>query len=271
MSTTGTALFRWHDGSLQPLDYCDPAETSVLAADSWLVSDGQALALPLHRDRFFDAISRQTGEPGDDLALEAFWGQVIAAIPRTGDQFPRVELQASRDATHLVYRQRPAPELTLSVRLWSHPGPDPRGHPTIKGPDTPALLTARTDAQSHGADEAVILSPQGYVVEGAHSALLWWRGDILCAPSPELERIDSVTARSVLALAAATGVEVHYESVPPEALDGLEVWCLSALHGIRIVTAWVNGPAPAEEPGRLASWRSRLERLRKPLSTDLAR
>jgi hypothetical protein len=40
---------------------------------------------------------------------------------------------------------------------------------------------------------------------------------------------------------------------------------LNALHGIRIVTAWVDGPATAEQPGRLATWRARLDALRKPL------
>ena len=37
------------------------------------------------------------------------------------------------------------------------------------------------------------------------------------------------------------------------------------LHGIRIVTGWIDGPAPAEEPGRLALWRGRLDRLRRPV------
>lgn len=264
MSTTGTRLFRWHGGDLTPLEHCDPGETRILAADSWLVSDGNTLAIDLHRDRFFAAVERQQPAPAAELALGDFWSAAIAAIPRVGDQFPRVELQLLRDAPMLVLRQRPAPELKLSVTVTSHPGADPRSQPTIKGPDTTALLHARTQAQQRGADEAIILSPEGFIVEGAYSAMLWWRGGILCAPSPELERVDSVTARSVIALATALGVDVHYESVAPDALDGLEVWALSALHGIRIVTAWVDGPALAEEPGRLSNWRARLDRLRKP-------
>ena len=47
--------------------------------------------------------------------------------------------------------------------------------------------------------------------------------------------------------------------------DGTELWALSALHGIRIVTAWVDGPSLAEKPGRLAQWRTRLDALRKPV------
>ena len=270
MSTTGTALFRWQGGDLSPLEYCDPVDESILAADSWLVSDGCALAIDLHRERFFAAV--EAGRPGAtaELALTDFWAAIVEAIPRSGNQFPRVELQLHRDAPLLVFRQRPAPDLKLSVTVASHDGPDPRTQPTIKGPDTAALLRARTQAQRRGAEEAIILSDDGFIVEGAYSAIVWWRGDILCAPSLELERVDSVTARSVLALATALGVEVHYESVAPEALGGLEIWSLSALHGIRIVTQWTDGPAPAEEPGRLSLWRARLDRLRKPLPDPAA-
>lgn len=271
MSTTGTVLFRWQGGQLRPLEYCDPAETTILAADSWLVADGQALAITLHRDRFFSAIELQRPGLGRELALGDFWSTALESIPPAGNQFPRVELQLIRDAPTLVLRQRPAPQLTVSATVATHRGADPRTQPTIKGPDTGSLLQARTQAQQRGADEAVILSSDGWVVEGAYSALLWWRGGILCAPSPELDRVDSVTARSLIGLATALGVDVHYESVPPDALDGLEVWALSALHGIRIVTGWVDGPGMAEEPGRLFHWRARLDRLRKPLPASAAR
>ncbi|MET4782322.1 aminotransferase class IV [Glaciihabitans sp. UYNi722] len=257
-----TTICRWHDGELDPLEYCDMSDVVIAAADSWFVTDGTVLALDLHRSRFWGAIDDRRF---DDLDAEAFWNAAIAAIPRSGDWFPRVELQLRQGAPLLVFRLRSAPWRSRSVRLASHRGDDPRTSPLVKGPDTDALLRVRTEAQALGADEAVILSPDGYVVEGAYSSLLWWRGAILCAPSLDLARLDSVTARSVIALATALGVEVYYESVTPAELDGVELWALSALHGIRIVTAWVDGPSTAEEPGRLASWRTRLDRLRKPL------
>jgi hypothetical protein len=270
MSSTASTLFRWEGGRLAPLEYCDPADIEILAADSWLVADGRVLALDLHRDRFFAAVEQQRPGISTRLGLVDFWAAVVLATPRIGLQFPRVELQLVRDAPMLVMRQRAAPELKLSTVVASHQGPDPRRQPTIKGPDTASLLQARTRAQLRGADEAVILSTDGFVVEGAYSAILWWRGGILCAPSPELARVDSITARSVITLATALGVEVHYESVAPADLDGLEIWALSALHGPRIVTGWVDGPGPAEEPGRLHAWRARLDRLRKPLPAGSA-
>ena len=250
-----SAIYRWHDGALQFLDYCDMTDSTIVAADSWLVSDGGTLALDLHRSRFLAA--------APDGA--EFWDAAIAAIPREGDWFPRVELQSRAGAPLFVLRLRSAPALTRSVVVATHAGADPRTQPTVKGPDLESMLRIRTTVQPLGAEEAVILSPDGYVVEGAYSAIVWWRGAILCAPSPDLARIDSVTARSLLGLATALGVETYEESVTPAELDGCEVWALSALHGPRIITRWVDGPEMAALPARLDLWRSRLAVLRRAL------
>ena len=184
-----SSIHRWHEGELHLLDYCDLTDTRTAAADSWLVTEGSTLALDLHRQRFFDA----AGALIDDL--DRFWSASIAAIPHTGDWFPRIEVQLRGGDAFAVFRLRTAPALSRSVRLASHHGADPRTSPRIKGPDTAALLRIRTEAKAAGADEAVIISPDGFVVEGAYSAILWWRGDVLCAPSPDLDRVHSVTAR----------------------------------------------------------------------------
>jgi branched-subunit amino acid aminotransferase/4-amino-4-deoxychorismate lyase len=254
------SIFRWRDGlhgggGLEALEYCDMTDSRIVAADSWLVTDGKALALDLHSSRFLDSA------PG----AEAFWDAAIAAIPAEGDWFPRVELHEPR---RLVFRLRSAPERTRSAVLATWTGPDPRTEPLVKGPDLASMLRIRTAVQAQGADEAAILSDDGYVVEGAYSALLWWRGEILCGPPSTFDRVDSVTARSVLTLARALGIDTHEEAVTPAELDGTELWALSALHGIRIVTRWVDGPELAEKPGRLAQWRARLSALRRDIPRD---
>jgi branched-subunit amino acid aminotransferase/4-amino-4-deoxychorismate lyase len=103
------------------------------------------------------------------------------------------------------------------------------------------------------------------VVETSQSGLLWWRGDILCAPPADFARVDSVTARTLLTLAAALGVETWEEAMTPGELADTEVWALNALHGIRLVTKWIDGPSVAQLPGRLALWRARMDALRKPI------
>jgi len=252
------SVYRWHDGQLEFLDYCDMTDTSIVVADSWLVTDGAALAIGLHKDRFLEQVPAE-------LDGAAFWDAAIAAIPTEGDWFPRVELQDRSGAPLFVFRLRTAPERGRSAVVATWRGDDPRTTPLVKGPDLEAMTRLRTSVQSLGADEAVLLSPEGYVIEGAYSALVWWRGSILCAPSLDLDRVDSVTARSLFGLATALGVDVHFESVTPAELDGTELWLLNALHGPRIVTSWVDGPELAELPGRLTLWRERLARLRHAL------
>ena len=224
----------------------------IVAADSWLVSDGRALGMVLHRERFLRTATN----------AEPFWDAAIAAIPTRGDWFPRVEQHSDG---RLVLRLRTAPERQRAAVVATWTGADPRTQPSVKGPDLDEMVRIRASVQSLGATEAIILSDDGYVVEGAYSGLLWWRGDILCGPPADLARINSVTARSVLTLAAALGFDTHEEAVTPYELDGTELWALSALHGIRIVTGWVDGPELAEKPGRLAAWRARLDALRRAL------
>ena len=247
-----TSISRWHDGALVPLEYCKTSDTTMVNADSWFVSDGRVLAIGLHRERFL----------GNAPGAESFWDAAIGAIPKHGDWFPRVEQHSNG---RLVFRLRSAPERQRAAVLATWDGPDPRTQPRVKGPDLEAMLRIRTAVQPRGASEAVILSEDGLVVEGAYSGLLWWRGDILCGPPVNLPRVNSVTTRSALTLAMALGLDTHEEAVTPGELDGTELWALSALHGIRIATAWVDGPRLAEQPGRLTAWRARLDTLRRAI------
>lgn len=222
---TVTSSFSWRDGVLERAERPARTAAAVVAAETWHVGDGMALALHLHRSRFLSTVGS---------SAEGFWDAAIRRIPREGDWYPRVEADS---AGALTFRLRPAAERSKSVVL----------------------------ASGRGVDEAVILSADGYVIEGICSGLLWWRGDILCSPPVELQRIDSITARSVLTLAQALGFDTHEEAVTPAELAGTELWSADALHGVRIATRWIDGPALAERPGRIGLWRDRLDALRRPI------
>jgi branched-subunit amino acid aminotransferase/4-amino-4-deoxychorismate lyase len=256
------SIYRWHSGELVALDYCDMTDASIEVADSWLVTEGTALALGLHRERFLSSMAADTRAA---TRAKEFWDASLALIPRDGDWFPRVELQRRTEYLQLVFRLRSAPERRNNLVEATWPDGDPRTVPRIKGPDLETMTRIRTTVQREGAAEAIILTDDGYVVEDSHSGLLWWRGDILCGPPATFDRVDSVTVRSVRALAAALGVETYEEAVTPPELADTELWSLNALHGIRIVTRWVDGPDLAQLPGRLALWRARMDALRKPL------
>ncbi|GAB3034375.1 aminotransferase class IV [Parafrigoribacterium mesophilum] len=237
-------------------------DVTVLAADSWLVAEGQVLALELHRARFFAAF---TPEQRGRLRLDEFWAASLDRIPLAGDWFPRVELRQAGRIQRLAFRLRSAPPLGTTLTALTHDGHDPRRRPSIKGPDLATLGRLRRDVGARGADEAIILNEAGAIVDGCSTAILWWRGDTLCAPPTHFARVDSVTAKTLVALATAVGSGIRYEAAQPRELDALEVWAVNALHGIRTITTWIDGPAMLGPSARASAWQARLDALARPL------
>lgn len=260
---SATVVSRWTGDELRARDDCDVAPARMLAADSWLVTGGRALGLERHRRRFAEAVTAGDG-PGPE-ETEAFWRAAVVAIPREGDWFPRVELRRSRDRAEFQFRLREAPRRGTTIAVVTHDGPDPRTAPRTKGPDLEAMMRLRIAAQGRGADEAVILGPGGEVVEGSTSCLCWWADGRLHLPDPRHPRIDSVALAELRDAAARAGVEIVEADARPAELAGAELWALNALHGIRRVTRWVDGPRLAEAPERQARWTAVLAAGRQDL------
>lgn len=268
---SSTTLLHW-SGHALVADQDDPSRYEIAAADSLLVHHGRAFALGMHYERFVRAVVARGGLQNGitESSIRAFWDAAFGTIPLEGAWFPRVELQSDAGATRLAFRQRAAPEITRSVTLVTHQGPDPRRVPSIKGPDLAVLVSERRRVQHRGADDVVLVTERGHVIDAGTNALVWWRGETLCGPPPESEdadfaRVQSVTANTLFGLASALGIDSRTERTSPEDLDGAEVWALNALHGIRMVTGWVNGPKLAEKPGRIRAWRDRRDALRAPI------
>jgi branched-subunit amino acid aminotransferase/4-amino-4-deoxychorismate lyase len=228
-------------------------------ADSWLVQDGRARHLQEHFARFAKWVvdKDQSVEFGD------FFQSVTELIPREGAWFPRIEfITNSQDQTsQLLLRMRKAPELQGTISLWSFNEPDPRVSPLIKGPDLSLGMQMRRAAQMHGADEAVLLSPEGFIIEGALSSLVWFRDDVLCAPGNEFDWIPSITRQEVFSIAESMGLPTRTEKVKPADLVGLEIWALSSLHGIRLVNEWVNLGGPVGSARHFESFNKRMRML----------
>lgn len=242
----------------------------LLTADSWLVAEGCVRALHRHRDRFLAACTLGLGRSGQDSSglhddeLNAFWAEAMDRIPRTGQWFPRVELVGSVDSPRLRIRVRPCPPLDASVRVWAAPVPDPRRSPHVKGPDLGRLNDLRRVLAPHGADETLLTTESGLVIEAAVSSVCWWDGDRLYAPDPRLRSFPGITLGLVVERAREMGIEVRHVRRRVEDLAGHEAWLLNALYGIRSVTEWLGtsvrpGPAP-----RAASWQTWLASLPEP-------
>ncbi|MDQ0685828.1 branched-subunit amino acid aminotransferase/4-amino-4-deoxychorismate lyase [Streptomyces achromogenes] len=233
----------------------------LLVADSWLVRDGRVRGLERHRERFLRACGECSGPPLRRLV--EFWRDVTAALPRSGEWFPRVELAAGSLELRLLLR--PAPQLEPDIRVWAAGQPDPRTVPRRKGPDLDALARVRRRASGAGATEAVLVASSGAVLEAATASVLWWEDDTLCLPPPRLPVLAGVTGQLIQERAHRLGVRVVHRERTPAELDGREVWLVNALHGIRPVTAWVGGPLTPGPAVRAAEWRRWLDSLGEPL------
>jgi branched-subunit amino acid aminotransferase/4-amino-4-deoxychorismate lyase len=250
MSVDGS--FYGFSGSLTPVNQTH--SESLTVADSWLVSDGFAVAPGRHFRRFRDSIGQDSVTKSQ---LDDFETAVRAALRIQGQWFPRIEYREECEAgQRLFFRMRTAPELTELVSLWTYPDPDPRTRPLTKGPDLSACQQLRRAANLHGADEAVLLDAQGYIAEGALSAVLWWRGETLCAPDDSTPWLPSITRELVIEMAVQAGYEVQLERAKPEDLAGCEVWSLSSLQGVRGVNAWAG--VEVRPPALFSAFRKRL-------------
>lgn len=258
MSVNGD-FFRFADNELKPVDIALADPLSV--ADSWFVTNGSARALQRHFKRFSNSITDQDTKE----QLPGFFEQIVKVMPRTGDWFPRIEYRAERPVgERLFLRLRPAPERTETCTLWSYDKEDPRQMPAIKGPDLSACQRLRRAANLHGADEAVLLDPDGYISDGALSAIVWWQGDTLCAPDDQTPWLPSITRELVFAIADQAGYQTATVKQKPQELHNHEIWSLSSLQGIRGVTAW--NEVEVGELRLLKPFRKRLKMLLEPLA-----
>lgn len=225
-------------------------------ADSFLVSEGRVRSLYKHQARFNGSAEKLT-----DLNLELFWNEAIKLLPRTGQAFPRFELSNG----NLVFRLREPADYKPTVTLWTADEPDDRIDPSTKGPDLAHGSMLRRKSNLYGADEAIIVNEDGFVVEGALSSLLWWRDDVLYGPDDNTNWLPSITRSDLFDLASQAGYSTATENVRPEDLIGLELWVVSSLSGIRPVVDWVNLDGPVGPQRHLESFQRRLKLMSSEL------
>ena len=236
------SVFAWVGDAFVPITACDQ---QLLVADSFLVSEGVAVAPDKHFARFTES-SMLVGVQ----VPETFFSEAKKLIPNKGNVFPRFEL-ISNSTDGLQLRVRVAPVLQDTANVVTAQG-DHRTSPLVKGPDLEAGVGVR---KTSGQDEAIILS-EGLVVEGVYSSLVWWKNDQMFRVPASIPRLPSITESIIVETAERLGASILEQQIKPMELADAELWLLSALHGIRTVTSWVGGPKLKIEPGRVEYWRT---------------
>jgi len=213
------------------------------------VWDGRPFRLHDHLDRLqatLDAVALPLAD-ADLLTAEAH------ALLDGWDADGALRIYQTASGTRVVTLS-PPPQRTEPRHLDPQPAPwiRPRGTFAPAGAKTMSYLpnmAATRRAQRNGADDALLMSLEGWVLEGPTFAVLWAAGGRLHTAPLALGIVDSISRRTVLEIAADQGVDVVEE---PRPLDHMlaadEVMICSAVRPLiairRVADRVYDGPTP---------------------------
>jgi aminodeoxychorismate lyase len=85
-----------------------------------------------------------------------------------------------------------------------------------------AQILARTEADAAGADEALLLNTDGFVVEGASSNLFWIEGDAICTPPLAAGVLAGVTRAVVVEICRTLTLKVSEKNITTDELKRVD-------------------------------------------------
>jgi len=121
-------------------------------------------------------------------------------------------------------------------RVAHHPYP----HKTTERAQFERALDKARGAE---ADDALLLTPGGYVAETAIYSVLWWDGGKLCAPALELGVLPGVGRARIAELAG----EIEERRATWNDIKGLSVFLVNAVRGVVTVSAVQDDPVPTSK------------------------
>jgi len=119
----------------------------------------------------------------------------------------------------------------------------PAGEPLARFKNLNKLpqVLARAEGDAEGADEALLLNSDGYVVEGSTSNLFWLRGETVCTPPLPSGILPGVTRAVVLEHCEKCGIETREDNIAPAELHKTDGAFLSLSSTGIAEVAFLNG------------------------------
>jgi branched-subunit amino acid aminotransferase/4-amino-4-deoxychorismate lyase len=247
------------DGRMMPLaDAALPmADQGVVRGDGAFetvgVWSGRPFRLGAHLERLNASLRSALLPEADPAALAGRVADVLehALDDETIDAMIRLYVTASGTQIVLVSGQPDRPphrRLDPVVAPWIRP----RGTYVLSGAKTmsymPNMVTSRV-VQRDGADDALLLSSEGWVLEGPTFGVVWMADGVLHAPGVELGIVDSISRRTVIALAESKGIEVRTGAWPLDViLQADEVMTSSAVRPLQALQAIGDQNLPEDTP-----------------------
>jgi branched-subunit amino acid aminotransferase/4-amino-4-deoxychorismate lyase len=152
-----------------------------------------------------------------------------------------VGMRGVQESERLVEPVEPV-KLIIS-RIAHHPYP----HKTT---DRAQFDRARDKARGAEADDALLLTPGGYLAETAIWSVFWWEGGKLCAPAMELGILPGVGRARIMELAGP----IEERRATWSEVRGLPLFLANAVRGVAKVSAVQDDPVPsAKQTDELAA------------------
>lgn len=157
------------------------------------------------------------------------------------------------DRPTLVMSLHPMPSVKKPARGWrllttARRLPAGESLAQYKTANKLAQILARAEADAVGADEALLLNTDGFVVEGASSNLFWIQSGVVCTPPMTSGVLAGVTRAVVFELCRELALPAQESTVTPEDLRQAEgVFLTLSSLGV-VAAAELDGSPLAQSP-----------------------
>jgi branched-subunit amino acid aminotransferase/4-amino-4-deoxychorismate lyase len=185
-------------------------------------------------DRHLARLGRSLGElglpkPSQDVAA------LVRPFAGTGDAVLRVEVRDGRASVTV----RELPQLGPPAVITASEPHQPYPHKTT---ERDCFTDAGQEADVAEADDALLLTPEGWVAEGTAWTVFWWEGGTLRTPALDLGILPGVGRARVLEVANRAEQDRYREP----ALAGKSLFLTNAVRGIVPIASLDGAPVPAD-------------------------
>ena len=195
------------------------------------VRDGRIPFLDRHLARLARSV-KELGLPKPKQDVTA----LVTPFAGTGNAVLRVEVLDGRASVTVRDVPPLEPPAVITASEPHHPYPH-------KITERDSFADAAVEAEVAEADDALLLTHEGWVAEGTVWTVFWWEGDTLCTPALALEILPGIGRARVLELVSGVSEGRYTE----QALAGKSLFLTNAVRGV-VPIASLDGVAVAIDP-----------------------
>ena len=208
---------------------------------------------PLTPVELHEAILETVGQSGLAAGLVKVFGffpAVSSGVLPPAEPFQVAVFAYSPDETPNGKGEQPGASATACVSSWRRLDPQTVPIEAKVAANYVNGMVARREARTRGFDFAVLLDTQGFLAEGATESLFLVRGGCLMTPSLGTV-LQSITRKSLLAVAEAMGIETVTGRLSPALLEDAEELFLSSSSARVLPIRQMEGRVLAGVPGEV--------------------